>query len=77
MECPSCRQRKWIEFDEGFYCESCQRFIIKQKHQTDQKIRRQDKTFSERLPFVNKKIKGRIFSCDEKKCKTLDGMIRK
>ena len=42
MECPSCEQRSWIEFDLGCYCENCQYNISIQKQQLDKKVLRQN-----------------------------------
>ena len=36
--CPSCKQNKWLEFDEVYYCMNCEYIINKQKHQIDKKI---------------------------------------
>ena len=55
--CHSCRQNNWLEFDKGWYCRSCENFINKQKHQIDKKVRIQDKYFSTRLSYANKKIR--------------------
>ena len=54
--CPSCKQKTWIEFDKGYYCTNCEYIINKQKHEIDKKIRRQDHDFSTRLNYANKKI---------------------
>ena len=51
----------WIEFDKGYYCQNCEYIINKQKHQIDDKVRRQYHYFSTRLPYANKKIRE-IFS---------------
>ena len=54
--CPSCKQNTWLEFDKGFYCQNCEYIINKQKHEIDKKVRRQDRDFSTRLDYANKKI---------------------
>ena len=54
--CPSCKQNNWLEFDKGYYCTNCEYIINKQKHQIGKKIRRQDRDFSSRLNYSNKKI---------------------
>ena len=36
--CPSCKQKTYIEFDKGYYCTTCEYIINKQKHQIDKKI---------------------------------------
>ena len=55
--CPSCKRNKWLEFDKGHYCKTCEYNINKQKHQMDKKVLRQDHYFSTRLPYANKKIR--------------------
>ena len=54
--CPSCKQNNWLEFDKGYYCLNCEYIINKQKHQIDKQVRRQDRDFSTRLNYTNKKI---------------------
>ena len=54
--CPSCKQNNWLEFDKGYYCQNCEYIINKQKHQIDKKVLRQDRDFSSRLNYANKKI---------------------
>ena len=55
--CPSCKQKNWLEFDKGYYCTNCEYIINKQKHQIDKKVLRQDRDFSTRLNYANKKIR--------------------
>ena len=55
--CPSCKQKTWLEFDKGYYCTNCEYIINKQKHQIDKKVLRQDRDFSTRLNYANKKIR--------------------
>ena len=55
--CPSCKQNNWLEFDKGYYCTNCEYIINKQKHQIDKKVLRQDRDFSTRLNYANKKIR--------------------
>ena len=55
--CPSGKRNNWLEFDKGYYCQSCEYIINEQKHQVDKKLRRQDHYFSTRLPYANKKIR--------------------
>ena len=55
--CPSCKRNNWLEFDKGYYCKNCEYIINKQKHQIDKKIPRQDRDFSSRLNYGNKKIR--------------------
>ena len=53
----SCKQNNWLEFDKGYYCTNCEYIINKQKHQIDKNILRQDRDFSTRLNYANKKIR--------------------
>ena len=55
--CPSCKQKNCLDFDKGYYCKNFQYIINKQKHQIDKKILRQEKDFSTRLNYANKKIR--------------------
>ena len=55
--CPSCKLNNWLEFDTGYYCKNCEYIINKQKHQIDEKVLRQDRNFSTRLNYANKKIR--------------------
>ena len=55
--CPSCKQNNWLEFDKGYYCRNCEYIIDKQKHQIDKNVLRQDRDFSTRLNYANKKIR--------------------
>ena len=55
--CPSCKQNTWFEFDKGYYCTNCEYIINKEKHETDKKVRRQDRDFSTRLDYANKKVR--------------------
>ena len=55
--CPSCQRNIWLEFDKGYYCANCEYIINKQKHQIDKKELRQDRDFSTRLNYANKKIR--------------------
>ena len=54
-KCPSCKQNIWLEFAKSYYCRNCEYIINKQKHQIDNKVLRQDRDFSNRLPYANKK----------------------
>ena len=54
-DCPSCKRNNWLEFYKGYYCQNCEYFINKQKHQIDRKIHRQDHYFSTILNYANKK----------------------
>ena len=56
-DCPSCNRNKWLEFYKGYYCRNCEYNINKQKHQIDKRILRQDRDFSTRINYANKKIR--------------------
>ena len=56
-KCPSCKRKKWLEFDKGYYCKNCEYIINKQKYQTNKKVLRQDHDFSSRLNYSIKKIR--------------------
>ena len=68
---PSCLQGSWIEVDNGFYC------VNKQKNQIYKKARNQDKNFSKRLPYANKKIKEIHCSMMKTKYEKIEEMIFK
>ena len=55
--CPSCKRKNWLEFDKGYYCKNCEFIINKQKHQIDKNVHRQDRDFSTRLNYADKKIR--------------------
>ena len=55
--CPSCKQNIWLEFDKGYYCKNCEFNINKQKHQIDKKVLREDRDFSKRITYANKKMR--------------------
>ena len=55
--CPTCKRNNWLEFDKSYYCRNCEYIINKQKHQIDKKVLRQDRDFSTRLNYANKKIR--------------------
>ena len=55
--CPTCKQNNWLEFDKSYYCTNCEYIINKQKHQIEKKVLRQDRVFSTRLNYANKKIR--------------------
>ena len=57
LNCPTCKQNNWLEIDKGYYCQKCEYNINKQKHQIDKKVLRQDRDFSTRLNYANKKIR--------------------
>ena len=49
----SCKRKNWLEFDKSYYCQNCEYILKKQKHQIDNKVRRQDHFLSTRLPYAN------------------------
>ena len=51
----SCKTKKRVEFDKGYYCQNCDYYNNnnKQKHQIDKKVLGQDHNFSTRLPYAN------------------------
>ena len=53
--CPTCKQKNWLEFDKGYYCTNCEFIINKQKHQIDKKVLRQERDFSTRLNYAKKR----------------------
>ena len=55
--CPPCKPNNWLDFDKGYYCKNSEYIINKQKHQIDKQVRRQDRDFSTRLNYANKKIR--------------------
>ena len=61
LNCPSCKRNKWLENDEGYYCQSCEYNITKEKHQIDNKVRRNDHYFSTTLPYAKKRLEKYIF----------------
>ena len=55
--CPSCKRNNSLEFDKGYYCQTCEHIINKQKHQINKNVLRQGRNFSTRLNFANTKIR--------------------
>ena len=55
--CPSCKQKNWLEFDKEYNCRNCDYIINKQRHQIDKKVLRQNHDFSTRLNYANNKIR--------------------
>ena len=60
-ECPRCKQRKYIDFAKGYYCENFFKINSKPNHQRDKKVLRQDKICSKRLPNANKNSRKQDF----------------
>ena len=53
--CPSCKRNYWLEVDKSYYCKNCEYIISKRRHQIGKKVLRQDRDFSSRLNYGNKK----------------------
>ena len=75
--CPSCKRNTWLEFDKGYYCTNCEYIINKQKHQIDKKVLRQDRDFSSRLNYANKKILEIYINMVNTNYNTTEDMINK
>ena len=75
--CPSCKQNNWLEFDKGYYCRNCEYIINKQKHQIDKKVLRQDRDFSARLNYANKKIREIYINMVNTNYNSTEDMINK
>ena len=75
--CPSCKRNNWLEFDKGYYCKKCEYTIKKQKHQVDKKVLRQDRDFSTRLNYANKKIRDIWMNMINTAYKSAEDMINK
>ena len=68
------KQNNRIEFDRGCHCQNCEFIIHKQKRRKDEKVLRQDKNFSTRLPYANEKIMEIYYSIVNIKSKTIEEM---
>ena len=75
--CPICKQNKWLEIDKGHCCRNCEYIINRQKHQIDKKILRQDRDFSTRLNYANKKIREIWMNMVNTKYNSTEDMIIK
>ena len=75
--CPSCKQNNWLEFDKGYYCTNCEYIFNKQKHQINKQVLRQDRDFSTRLNYANKKIKEKYINLVNTKYSSTEDMINK
>ena len=75
--CPSCKQNTWLEFDKGFYCTNCEYIINKRKHEIDKKVGRQDRDFSTRLDYANKKVREIYINMVNTNYHTTQEMIEK
>ena len=61
IECPNCKQRSGIEFDQGSCCQNFQYIFNRRKQKFDWKVLTQISNFFKRLPSVNKKILEILF----------------
>ena len=75
--CATCKQNNWLEVDRGFYCKNCEYIINKQKHQIDKKVVRQDRDFSTRLNYANKRIRDIWMNMVITKYNSTEDMINK
>ena len=75
--CPSCKRNDWLEFHKFCYCQNCDCIINKQKHQIDKKVLRQDRDFSTRLNYANKKIRKIWMNMVNTNYNTTEDMINK
>ena len=73
----SCKQNNWLDFDKGYYSETCKCIINKQKHQLDNEVRKQDQNFSNRLPYVDKRIREKWMNMANTKHNSTEKMISK
>ena len=75
--CPNCKRNTWLEFDKGYYCTNCEYIINKQRHQIDKNVFRQDRDFSTRLNYANKKIRDIWMNLVNTIYNTTEDMINK
>ena len=75
--CLSCKRNNWLEFDKSYFCKNCEIIINKQKHQIDKKVLRQDRDFSTRLQYANKKIRDIWMSKINTNYNSTEDMINK
>ena len=75
--CPTCKQNIWLEFDKGHYCTNCEYIIHKQRHQIDKKVLRQDRDFSTRLNYANKKVREIYINMANTTYNSTEDMINK
>ena len=75
--CPTCKQNTWLEFDKGYYCRNCEYIINNQKHQIDKNVLRQERDFSTRLNYANKKIREIYINMVNTNYNSTEDMINK
>ena len=73
--CPTCKQKNWLEFDKGYYCKNCENIFNREKHQIDIKVLRENHNFSTRLYYANKKIREISLNMVYTTYKSTAGMI--
>ena len=66
-----------MEFDRGYFCQNCEYFLNKQKHQIHKKKFGQDRYLSTRVPFANKKVREIFYSLVNGKYETTQDMNNK
>ena len=59
--CPSCKQKSWLEFNKGFYYQNCEYIIDKQKHQIDKKFLDKIDIFQQDYLMLIKRLERYIF----------------
>ena len=67
--------KKCFDFDKGYYFSGFEFLLYRPRHQKEKKELRQDKKFSTRLPYVNKKLKGVFLSMMDTKYITIGDRI--
>ena len=67
----------WLEFDKGYYCTNCEYIINKQRHRIDKQVLRQDRDFSNRLNYSNKKIREIYINMVNTNYNSTEDMINK
>ena len=76
-KCPGCKTNNWLEFDKGYYFRNCEYIINKQKHQRAKKVLGQERDFSTRLIYANKKIRDIWISMVNTNYNSTEDMINK
>ena len=74
-DCPNCRQNIWVELTHSYYCPGYDFDINKHEHQIDNKVLRQDKNFSTRLPYGKKRLAKFIIQGSIQNVKKTEDMI--
>ena len=76
-DCPTCKQNNWMEFDTGYYCKNFEFIINKQRHQIDKNVLRQDRDFSTRRSYANKRNREIYINMVNTKYNSTEDMINK